>query len=368
MTILINFLIPLMVSTILLYFSEKKSIVINSRKINKFIIIIALIIPAIVASSRLIIDVGDSKLYGETIFNYAQNNTWRDYYDYFHNNYFSFESGFLLLTFVIGQFTSNYHILFFAFSFINVILIYDGLNKLKPYIKFDNWNAMIVFYLLFFGQTLNIVRQSLGIAIVFWGLHYVFEKKPLKFFIVVLIAMQFHISSALAIALYFLYYIIRKCKNKKNMVCLISICCLIVVMGYSKVFLFLQGLNILPSKFFSLYYINGLPFSPFAIVTKGPLILIFLIFILSKSKNKYFNEIDEWYFFLLLCFDLIISQLAGENEYLYRMALVFAYIKIPYFAIYSNKKLRKFLIFYCFIDFYMEYIYQGALPIDMFIK
>lgn len=368
MTILMKFLLPLMISTILLFLAEKKSILIKGKKINKFIVIIALIIPMIVASSRLIIDVGDSKLYGKTIFDYALNNNWINYYDYFHNNYFSFESGFLLLTFIISKFTSNYHILFFIFSLINIILIYDGLNKLKPYMKFSNWNAMLVFYLLFFGETLNIVRQSLAIAIVFWGLHYVFEKKPFKFLVTVLIAMQFHVSSVIAIILYFLYYVIKKLKNKKIIVYSVSICCLIFVMCYSKVFLFLQELNILPSKFYSLYYISGIPFSPFAILTKAPLIIIFLTLILSKSRNGKLNETNEWYCFLLLCLDLIISQLAGGNEQLYRMALIFAYIKIPYFAEDSNKKIRKFLICYCFIYFYMEYIYQGALPIDMFIK
>ena len=363
MIIFLKFLLPLIISIVLLYISENYVITVGGKKINKFITMIALIIPMIVSASRLIIDVGDSKQYGEFVFNYAAENSWTDYYKYFHNNYYSFESGFLFLTFIVSRITLNYHILFFIFSMINVLLIYDGIKRLSPYINMSKWFGMLVFYLLFFGETLNIVRQCLGIAIIFWGLHYIFEKKPIKYLITVFVAMLFHISSALGVLLYLLYYLINNSKNKKLLVFSISLASLAFVMFYSKIFLILQGFNILPSKFFSLYYIDGIPFSPFALLTKGPL-LLFVLF--SKNSEQKLNDGDYWYYFLLLTFDLIVSQLAGGNEYLYRMALVFAYIKIPFFASSTNKKNRLLLMIYCVVYFYMEYVYQGALPPQMF--
>lgn len=370
LTLIIRFIFPLMISTILLYISEKYNISSNGKKINLGLVIIALLIPMIVASSRNIINLGDSKFYGDIIFNYARENNWTSFYNYFHNNYFSIESGFLLLTYLISKFTSNYHILFFIYSMINIILIYDGLNKLKKHIDFNKWTAMLIFYLLFFGQTLNFVRQCLGLAIAFWGLHYIFENKPYKYIIVVLVAMTFHISLFMAFFLYFLYYCIVKIKNKKLFVCVISLLSLVLTMSFSKIFILVRSWNILPSKFFSLYNIDGIPISPFALLTKGTFIIIYILYLQQKNKNSKQSYVTnrEWYFIILLLLDLIISQLAGKSEQLYRMSLIFAYIKIPFFAKNNKLIIRIFLIVYCLIYFYMEYIYQGALPVENFLK
>lgn len=363
-TIATHFLFPLTISICLLYISEKVKIKINNKSLNKVITLIALIIPAIVAASRKIIEVGDSTLYGEFIFNCALENDWKYYFNFLHNNYYSFETGYLLLTYIISRITSNYHILFFIISFINVCIIYDGLKKLEKHIKLDKWMGMLVFYLLFFGETLNIIRQSLGLAIIFWGMHYIYEKKQYKFLLTVFIASLFHISCILGAVLYYVYYLIKKSKNKKILVYLIAFISLFVVIFYSKIFNLLQLLNILPSKFFSLYYLNDIPFSPFAIVTKGPVIIIFWIFLLIKGKSL--DDEDGWFYFLLLALDIIISQLAGGNEYLYRMALIFAYNKIIFFSTNYNKKIRVLLIIYSILYFIMEYIYLGALPVQTF--
>lgn len=364
MIIIFKFIIPLLISVFLLYLSEDCRFKKKFRKYNFILIIIAILIPSLIAGIRNIISVGDTKLYGDTIFNFSLNNNWKTYYDYFHNNYFSFESGYLLLSYIISRFTSNYHILFFIISLINNLLIYFGLKKLKPHFNNKIWMGMFVYYLIFFGETLNIVRQSLSLAIIIFGLHYVFEKKLFKYIIVILIAMQFHISALIGFFIYPLYYLYNKVENKKRYVTIISILFLLFVIFYSKIFLLLQNLDILPSKFFSLYYLKERAFSPFAIATKLPIIIILIYYLNLKDNESYNNS----YYILLLMIDLIVSQLAGGNEYLYRMALIFSYTKLLIFSInYSSKKLKYVLFAYCFAYFFMEYIYQGALPVSLFI-
>lgn len=100
---------------------------------------------------------------------------------------------------------------FLVCSFITNILIFITFVKYK---SSASVSVMVLFYLCdFYMHTFNIMRQMCGVAVVFYGFYYFFNKQLTKFVIGILAAMSFHLSaciSLIAIVLDFSYLKRRK--------------------------------------------------------------------------------------------------------------------------------------------------------------
>ena len=358
--------ITISLSTLLFAIAEHVKFSYGGRNVNAVIASIALVIPVIIAASRQIIDLGDTTLYGRVLYDSAKTMSFMDYYKTFHKGYYAIEILYLIISYGISNITYSYHGLLFFISIFNNFLIYDGLKKLKAHFNIEVWFAMFIFYFLYYGQTLNIVRQSLAVAIVFWGIHLIFEKKPLKFFLCVLMASLIHVSAVLGVTLYILYSLLYNKKYRKQKVFIIALIMFFLVFQYQNMFVILRYLNILPSKFYSLYSISSISVSPYAILTKGPIVIFFGWRFAKTYKDMEILDLDKWYLFLLLVIDFLVSQLAGANADLVRLSLYFAYAKIILFSSVSSKKVKLWLQVYCLLCFFLEYGYYGEIPVNLF--
>jgi len=101
--------------------------------------------------------------------------------------------------FLIGSYLNFYPIVFAIFSFLTLRIVYTSINKysINPVLS---W---LVFYSfpLFFFASLSTIRQSLATMLIFYSYKYVIEKKYIKFFIILIVAMSFHISSIVGVLL-----------------------------------------------------------------------------------------------------------------------------------------------------------------------
>ena len=160
------YIVCFLISCFYFWLSEKSK--------NKFakngLAIIAILIPCILAGLRADTVGTDVKVYVEPIYHAAKESTgfsdymgqswfyiWR--YKYVHD----FEIGFTTLVFVIAKITGSLGmVLFFIHAFI-VTPIYIGLRRMhKTYpISF----GMLVFYLMFYNTSLNMMRQWIAMAI-----------------------------------------------------------------------------------------------------------------------------------------------------------------------------------------------------------
>ena len=92
------------------------------------------------------------------------------------------------------------------FSFLLFASISYTLIVYSFYKNSDSYNLAFFCYLCFFFlETLGIIRQTLGEAIVLFGFSAVREKKLLRYIIICLIASLAHKSAILALPIYFLY-------------------------------------------------------------------------------------------------------------------------------------------------------------------
>lgn len=147
---------------------------------------------------------------------------------------YSKELGFDFYNVIVAFFTSNRYI----FILVTTLLIYLLLFfSFKQYL--DNYPlGLFIFMTLWFFFTFTYLRQVIAASIGFLSIKYLIEKKPYKFFLIVIIAATFH-NSALILAL--LYFMPTRAKYKPSNVVVFMILCLIL------------GITGLPSSVFNVY-------------------------------------------------------------------------------------------------------------------
>lgn len=114
-----------------------------------------------------------------------------------------FEVGYVFLNRLVGKFTSNAQGVFIVCAIIQYsIYIWFIKKHSKNYAL-----SMLLFFLLTFSSTLNIVRQTLALSFVFIAFDRILYKKPLGAIFWIIVASLFHTSAIITIILVFLPYI-----------------------------------------------------------------------------------------------------------------------------------------------------------------
>lgn len=106
----------------------------------------------------------------------------------------------------LGNSQVVYFGLFATFTYLPVLLILG-----------EKWDrqyaglAAFIFLLSTFSSGFNIIKQTIAMSIVFYGLQFAFERKPMKYYLTLLAALCFHQTAIVAAPIYFLW-------NKDNTV------------------------------------------------------------------------------------------------------------------------------------------------------
>lgn len=184
----------------------------------KLIIFCALFIPIFVAGYR---SCGTDTM--RYLYNYVR------YIDFSWNELFDKingvgESGHLILTKFLGYF-SHSRLYLATYAALTVWFIYISTVSFK---KECVAMAMLIYYLVFFSTSLNLMRQFVAISIIAYSIKFVFERNFVKFFITIFIATTFHTSAFLMFPIYFLW---TKKDNLISLVLLVPILILILLIG-----------------------------------------------------------------------------------------------------------------------------------------
>ena len=129
------------------------------------------------------------------------------------------EYGYFLWEILVSQVTANRYIFILLSSLLMYFLYYKAFRK---YIN-DYPLAAIVFLGLFFYFSITYMRQALAVGIVWQGIKYIYERKAIKFFLIVALAYSFH-NSALVFAV--AYFIPIKKYSKKTILYFLMLCLL----------------------------------------------------------------------------------------------------------------------------------------------
>jgi hypothetical protein len=129
--------------------------------------------------------------------------------------YSSWEQGFVLSSIIFKTFIKNYHLWILILFLIDLIVLYSFFKEyIGKYIAF----GFLFFYLFAgLGGEVNLLRNSKAIMIFLLAIKYIIRRKIIFYYLFVLIACLFHISSIIFIPLYF---ILNKKIKTKFMLCL----------------------------------------------------------------------------------------------------------------------------------------------------
>lgn len=238
------------------------------------------------------------------------------------------EVGYVLLNKILGLITDNEISIFIVTT---LIILYCNYTQFRRYSKFI-WLSVLMFITIgSFYTSFNIMRQILAASILFLGSKYLYERRLLKYIVVVCLAAFFHRT---AIIMVIFYYILNCELNMKNF----------LVLFLSAIFItFYIGdiINIVQKWFYSSYTVDsyGMTGFKFTNVVLPIAIMLFTLFhinVIDLKDNKsriWVNAVIYYAFFsilglkvqmigriadlfapyILLAIPLIISKIGNKN-------------------------------------------------------
>lgn len=117
----------------------------------------------------------------------------------------SIEKGFIVLLWLLSRLGNEFYIFAFGTSLVTFTFIFLGMDYFKD--RYSMPIMMAIYFFIYYCDLFNYVRQGIALSIVFFALRYVEGKQPIKYIIAVMIAMSFHTSAILAIAIYIIFYL-----------------------------------------------------------------------------------------------------------------------------------------------------------------
>lgn len=362
------YLIGFAISTLFFAVSEK------FRKNQRWIfVVMALLIPCFIAGFRAetigvdtegyLVPMSKIAISSKNIAGYMEASWYRIWRYLYIKNY---EIGFSLLVYIAGKiFHSIVAVQFFVQAF-TVVPIYLAVRRRKEY---PTWLCMLVYYLLIFNTTLNMMRQAIAMAFVILALQYFIEKNIKKFIILIIVGFLFHYSALIGVVVAFIYMYVQMDSQKDtkigfittdsryfNMIVVILIG-IGVLLGSNIVF---KLLPIIGMGRYSNYIAGMVHVMPNQIISRLPLIFLFVF----NWKRLIRNEKEYRFYFTMLCMDLICSQFTSVNIYGGRISLYFSeygMMSYPAICIYGKykKTTRILLIAYMIFYWWFYFVFQG---------
>lgn len=270
------------------------------------------------------------------------------------------EYGYFLLASLMKTIIDNVTIYFLSMGAISMYLLYKNLKKYSiiPLIGLCDYIGRFLLTRDFIQM-----RSSLAILLIIWASKYIVERKPLQYFLWVLLAYQFHHMALIAIPMYFFYRL--NLTNKK------------IIIGLILTFILSQTLAGQISGTVELYsqdlnyetYIEG-GYVEQALGLRNPMIYfqmgILLLFTFGENRlkhlSKYYYLFRSGYFYstLILIFFCNYTALSGRTSTMFATYEMFI---LPMLSFAFPKNIR--FIYYISIGVVLVYFfyskYQSAM-------
>lgn len=259
------------------------------------------------------------------------------------------EKGYVFLNLLIGLFTEDPTFLFMIVTFIILTCFYSQFKRHSPYI----WLSVLMFVNIgAYYTSFNIMRHILAVAITFAGAKYLYERKMIKYFLVVFVASLFHKTSLIMIIFYFILNLKLKPKN-------------IVILFFASVlsYFYLGHLMAFIQRFFYTGYNYGMGEASINNIILPFSLLIFSLFHRKKidfDNNMYRIWMNAVIFYALFsAFGLSIQMLQRFAEYfapflLLLIPLIVSKMKFDYLKLIQLSTLVLLLVLYSYI------VYSGT--------
>lgn len=170
--------------------------------IKRFVISLAVLVPCCVAGFRTLNVGTDTSVYAYPMYKCAiASDSFFSYYEsvfmsgWNQRPISSIEIGFSLLVFVVAKCAGSFQVLLFLVQFLTIVPIFSALYSMRQ--KYPLWIGAAVYYFLFFGSSLNVMRQWIAIAFMLLAMVFFFSNRKYLSVIALIAGISFHYSLVL---------------------------------------------------------------------------------------------------------------------------------------------------------------------------
>lgn len=330
---------------------------IKNSTIKNIIRILSLMPMAIIAGMRDLTIGTDIQNYG--LFNFESALQFKNIFDYV--KYIKYtngvEYGYSVFNYLVSRFTNSINVFFFLLNLLTILFIILGLNVLGDKVNFEL--SIIIYYLLFWSGSLNVMRQSLAVSIVFFAFSlYMSNNKLFYFILLILLASSIHQTALLAILLPIILKITPfKLKIKNVAIWFLLGLILITFFNPNNRFV-ITLMNSLPilNKYYNLFinggmqYITGgqgmqLRYVLFRIIPSCVFIVLALLYKGSKDKEE--GRIIN-FLFLITLVSVFFEFVNMNSGVLSRLGMYFSVFQIIFISFLLKRKLsrRNIIVFF----------------------
>lgn len=355
------YLICFAFSSFLFWFGERLRLEKIVEPIRWFIYGIALLIPSVLAGLRDVTVGTDMLVYGVPVFKSAYYA--KDFGELF-NEWSRMEIGYLGLNYVIARISSTHYLFFFLIMFTEVFFVYLAIRRWKHNVPL--WLGMLIFYLLFYNDSLNAMRQYLALSIGFFGLQYIFERKFFRFIFWIFLASLFHVSGWILILYYPLWWWVNRFSSLKSVIlfCGLLLFAVVYLQYILADYLFLLGGKMEQASWYIGASHEGKEF-PYNTLAFYGLVIVLSLFNRKRILSS-FSIGNLLYYVMAILFVLPIFEFyAGRYAVrLFVFITIWLVIFIPVilysFRIEPRPIINIAIISYCCFYWYMIYMVGGA--------
>lgn len=360
------YLVCFLISSVLLARAERY----RNKLHKKFVIAMAILIPAVLAGCRDSSIGTDVAGYGIRNFNYAHaSSSFPQYFDHYKYSIMA-EPLYHLLVYITSRFFDNYHWGLFGYNLLMVVFAYLGVHKYHKIMNTPIGVSMALYYLALYNISLNIMRQCIAVSIVFWATSYLFEEKYAKFAVIVLLGVGFHSSAIMGFLFWPMYLFAGRAQGGKESGqiirgCLFLFTVLGVLFAGGRAVRFLVDAGILRTNY--LNYLSSGAYashrvSPVSVGIYAGYFLIYMCHYRHLNKRKLYSL-----FFAIISFIMLISMFGQMiSVYISRAGYYFMPLQMISFANITNCYQAKskqgwifLIVLYSVIVWFIIFAYRG---------
>jgi len=304
-------------------------------------------------------------IYGIPYFNQAlQCNSFPEFAAVISNiRYGSIEISYLYYVYFISRFTDNVFWLFFIMNFLTTYFVYKGIYRFREHVSMPL--GMLVYYFMLYNVSLNLMRQLLAAAIVFYSINFIVKKDLKKYVFCMVCAILIHQSAIIGVFFYILHQYLTSKVDKG--ISFIKQCSIIAVsigfiILYSKIILFLVEAGVLTNRYIGYIGEGGVGFSINSLIKRAPYLILILSNFPRYCKRNAYNK----YFVYLMIIELVVTQLSSVSIYAYRLSIYFLFINIltiPQITNIFTEKSVKTIIIIVLVLYLLSYWFYGFIYI-----
>ncbi|MDV7751303.1 EpsG family protein [Enterococcus casseliflavus] len=332
----------------------------KNKYFRYFCFSVGIVIPSLIAAFRDYTVGTDVLVYGNPVFFASRKvSDFSSLVMYYEKS--GIEKGYLGMNYLVSKFTDSPQLLYFFIEMIILIYVVLSIKKFNSFYNVGYAFPYLCYMLLFYGENLNMMRQSIAVAISVFVFFSILEKHYFIAIINFIFGFLFHRSIVVVIIIYFLYLFFEKNKYKSLSLILSIIGVLLVSISFNSLATLLTGYEL-----FSKYTMYTNDISESVLRLNGLIIRIVFLAPILLYRKKFFRSSNNSYFLLfILIAEIIVFQLSTINSVFYRISSYFSIFKIfiyPYLCYLPSLKLdQRILKIVLIIVLIVIWVYQNVI-------